>query len=355
MVGVTPTRGPAALASVLESLEVRVESAVVERRAVMLPDYPGGPRPSSVVRLSGGGFSGRGENVAFHEQEQQRFAAHVEHWLRAHATMSTLEVGTALGAGGTAYERAALQAALIDLALRQAGLSLFDLTGVRQASLRFVVSLAANSDLKRAIGRLRLHGYRGDLKVDVDPSWDERTIEMLARESHIAIFDFKGRAEASLARKLYAAFPTALLEDPPPDFEEPELGSRTSRISRDSSLVTELAIARTRARGEAVNLKAPRMGGPLSVLRGLEGALTCPPPRSELASEAGTSLRAYVGGMFEVDVGRIQARQLAALYCASGPNDLALNLTSERARASPRTSPAPIRLDEPGFGTSSIE
>jgi L-alanine-DL-glutamate epimerase-like enolase superfamily enzyme len=352
-VGGPAARPPAALASVLESLEVRVESAVVERHAVMLPDYPGGPRPSSVVRVSGGGFSGLGENVAFLEQEQQRFAGHVDGWLRAHATASALEVGTALGAGGTAYERAALQAALIDLALRQAGLSLFDLTGVREASLRFVVSMAANSDLERAIQRLRLQGYRGDLKVDVDPSWDRRTLEMLARDSHIAIFDFKGRAEASLARRLYAAFPTALLEDPPPDFQEPELGSRASRISRDAKLVDEAAVAQARARGEAVNLKAPRMGGPLAVLRGLERALSYPPLPSESASEAGTTPRAYVGGMFEVDVGRIQARQLAALYCASAPNDLALNVTSERA--TPRTSSAPIRLDEPGFGTSSIE
>jgi L-alanine-DL-glutamate epimerase-like enolase superfamily enzyme len=354
MVRMTPARGPAALASMLESLEARVESAVVERHAVMLPDYPGGPRPSSVVRLSGGGFSGVGENVAFLEREQQRFAGHVAHWLRAHKTASSLEVSTALGSGGTAYERAALQAALIDLALRQAGLSLYDLTGVREASLRFVVSLAANSDLERAIRRLRAQGYRGDLKVDVDPSWDGRTLEMLARDSRIAIFDFKGRAEASLAQTLYAAFPTALLEDPPPDFQEPELGSQASRISRDSNLVDAVAVARARAQGEAVNLKAPRMGGPLAVLRGLERALTYPPLPSESASQAGTTLRAYVGGMFEVDVGRTQARQLAALYCASAPNDLALNVTNERTRATPHTSPARIRLDEPGFGTSSI-
>jgi L-alanine-DL-glutamate epimerase-like enolase superfamily enzyme len=355
MVGVTPTRGPAALASMLESLEVRVESAVVELHAPMLPDYPGGPRPSSVVRLSGGGCSGLGENVAFFEPEQQRFAAHVERWLRATRNASSLGVGTALGAEGTPYERAALQAALIDLALRQARLSLCDLTGVREASLRFVVSLAANSDLEPAIRRLRAQGYRGDLKVDVDPSWDARTLETLARDSHVAIFDFKGRAEASLAHQLYAAFPTALLEDPPSDFEEPELGSRASRISRDSKLVDEVAVARARARGEAVNLKAPRMGGPLALLRGLEQALTPRPLASECAGEARAMLRAYVGGMFEVDVGRIQARQLAALYCASAPNDLALNLTSERAQAMRRTSPARIRLDEPGFGASSIE
>ena len=82
-----------------------------------------------------------------------------------------------------------------------------------------------------------------------------------------------------------------------------------------------------------MNLKAPRMGGPLEVARGLERARGDCVPR----------------GMFEVGVGRVQARQLAALYCPTGPNDLAPN------RAEPLTqgrenSPVLVRLDQPGFG-----
>src|SRR4051812_716620 len=107
MVSVTSQRRPAALASLLEALEVRVESAIVERRVIRLPDYPGGLRPSSLVRLSGGGFSGLGENVAFCEQEHLRFAVRVEHWFRGYKAGSLLHVEAAFGAEATAYERAA--------------------------------------------------------------------------------------------------------------------------------------------------------------------------------------------------------------------------------------------------------
>jgi L-alanine-DL-glutamate epimerase-like enolase superfamily enzyme len=347
MASVSPGCSPGKLASRLEALEVRVESAIVERHAVTLPDYPGGPRPSSVLRLSGLGLAGVGENVAFFEAEHERFSAYVARWFAAHRAPVTTRVGSALGAEGSHYERAALESALIDLGLRQAGLSLYDLTGVREASLRFVVSLAADPDPRVVVHRLRSEGYLGDLKLDVDPSWTPTVLEALAQDSSIAIFDFKGRADASFARRLYEASPSALFEDPPSDFAEPEHSSHPSRISRDATIPHALAVADARARDEAVNLKAPRMGGPLAVLRGLEYALAANPGRAIVP--------AYLGGMFEVNVGRVQARQIAALYCASAPNDLALNVTDVGSSAGvPAQSPARIELDQPGFGASSL-
>jgi L-alanine-DL-glutamate epimerase-like enolase superfamily enzyme len=278
-----------------------------------------------------------GENVAFYEADHERFAAHIEAWFTSLAPATPLRVGTALGAAGTLYERAALEAALIDLGLRQARLSLLDLTGVSEASLRFVVSLAADPNLRAAIARLRHEGYQGELKIDVDPSWSPEVFGALARDSSIAIFDFKGRGDAALARRLYEEAPSALFEDPPAGFVEPH-GQQRSRTSRDQAIPSPDAVAEARARGEAVNLKAPRMGGPLAVLRGLERALTDDPTLP--------AVTAYLGGMFEVGVGRLQARQLAALYCASAPNDLALNSAS-RPRLS---SPAQVRFDQHGFG-----
>ena len=81
------------------------------------------------------------------------------------------------------------------------------------------------------------------------------------------------------------------------------------------------AVATAVGAGEAVNLKAPRMGGPLELLRGLD-----------LAVNARDN---YFGGMFEVNVGRAQARQLAALFCGDAPNDLALNLEQSNDRSRP--------------------
>jgi hypothetical protein len=150
------------------------------------------------------------------------------------------------------------------------------------------------------------------------------------------VLDFKSRGDIALAAALYGSS-AALLEDPPAGFDVPPLA--LPRISRDASVRDAQSVAALSARGEWVNLKAPRMGGPLEVLRGLERALNA------RRSNGQAQPMAYLGGMFEVGVGRIQARQLAALYCAFGPNDLALNGAEPRANP-----PALIRLDLPGFG-----
>ncbi len=332
--------GPAELASRLAELTVQIDSVGVEPRDVPLPDYPGGPRPSSVVRLSGGGHSGLGENVAFTREDHERFAAFAQSWARTLRAGTRLRVGTALGDGGTPYERAALEAALIDLALRQAGLGLFELTGVREASLRFVVSLAAEPEPLAAIARLRAEAYTGDLKLDVDPAWNQASLAALARDSSVVIFDFKGRAGPEFAEKLAVLSPATLFEDPPAGFTGVRSGTR---VARDASLKSVTEVAEACTRGEAVNLKAPRMGGPLCVLQSLALALAA-------GNAASAPVKAYLGGMFEVSVGRTQARQLAALYCGSAPNDLAPNaVRGERIERA--NSPAIIRFDQPGFGS----
>jgi hypothetical protein len=56
----------------------------------------------------------------------------------------------------------------------------------------------------------------------------------------------------------------------------------------------------------------------------------------------------YVGGMFEVGVGRRQLQALAALLCPDGPNDVA---SIARTGETP-SRPARIEVDgsAPGFG-----
>jgi L-alanine-DL-glutamate epimerase-like enolase superfamily enzyme len=322
------------LADALSALSVQLTSQCVEPSAVPLRDYFGGPRPSSVVRLAGAGHFGCGENVAFFQAEHERFAALARGWLMSLDAARPLTVASALTAfDGTGYERAALEGALIDLGMRQAGLSLHDLTGVRKARLRFIVSLAADTAPARELDERRRAGYTGRFKLDVSPAWNEANLTALALDSSITIFDFKGRGEVAAARLLAEQSATALLEDPPSGFRARAAG----RISRDAGLTNRHRVGAARANGEAVNLKAPRMGGPLELLRGLELAF------------ASGSAPIYFGGMFEVGVGRTQARQLAALYCPNGPNDLASN-TVERSAENP---PLVILLDQPGFGAGS--
>jgi len=321
------TLGPGALADTLGALPVRVQAVHVQRRPVTVGDYPGA-RPSSVVRLSGRGQVGRGENVAFSDEDQARFEARAPSLLSARSTGDVWSgtVASLLDGSARDYGRAALEAALIDLALRQAERSLGTLAGVSEASVRVVLSFAARPDAAAYARALRAAGRREALKIDVDPAWTTAAVEALALEPDVAVLDFKGRGDARLATMLSPRFPAALFEDPPP-------GTAHQHIARDAPLGDAAAVGATLARGEAANLKAPRMGGPLEVLRALE-----------LARRTTPAAVVYLGGMFEVDVGRTQARQLAALFCPDGPNDLA---PLQEPAGAPRLT---IRLDTPGFG-----
>ena len=307
---------PRALAERLASLPVRVSGIRCRSGRLAMPEYPGG-RPSTLLELSGEGCAGYGENVAFTDGEQQAFLHGVEGMFARAAGL----VRSMLRPGLKPYDRAALEAALIDLALRQAGVGLRDLCGVEAAPLRWVRSFAARPDAA-AHG----HALGGELKVDVDPSWPESAIIALSREA-VAILDFKEAGTAEMCGRLASAFPHALFEDPP-------AGCAHARVARDRPLASEADVAAAVARGEWVNVKAPRLGGVLAALEAL--ALARP--------------SAYFGGMFEVGPGREQARQLAALFCADAPNDLgpldgALSSMSG-------DSPSLIRLDGVGFGAT---
>ena len=354
---------PGELARLWAAMPVRLSSVEVRRRAVPLADYPGGPRPSSVVCLSGDGCRGFGENVAFTDEEQDRFMARVPHFLAvvsengdkaghkdddksaASVEWWTMRLASAGPSPRAPYERAALEAALIDLAMRQGGWSLGELAGAAEGGVpvRYVASFAASPDPCGQIRRLRRGGYVGDLKLDVDPGWDQRTCEALAAERGVAILDFKGRGTAETVRRLAALFPETIFEDPPP-------GATPPRVSRDIAVGDADVALIAASRGEAVNLKAPRMGGPLELLKGLQLVLQA----AETAHARRPSVPAYFGGMFEVGVGRIQARQLAALYCSDAPNDLALNIEAgadaHAAGGGAASPPVIVRLDGIGFG-----
>jgi hypothetical protein len=328
---------PAHLAEALGALPVRVSSLQVDIGAEPMDDYPGGARPTSTVRLSGAGHTGFGENVAFDEGEHDGFAAHAGKLLYRTGDVVVGRVDGLVRPEGPRYERAALEAALIDLAMRQAGVSLADLTGTNSGWMRFVVSFAACSQPAARVRRLRAAGFADELKIDVDPSWDESARRALAAEPGVAILDFKGRGDPALVVGLAALFPDAIFEDPPS-------GSVHLRVARDAPLEDARAVATALMRKEFVNLKAPRMGGPLELLRGLELAVS-----AGMTAGKATKTTAYMGGMFEVGVGRAQARQLAALFCAQGPNDLApIPRPAAERRLAP--SPALIRVDTPGFG-----
>ena len=92
----------------------------------------------TVVVLRGGGEWGRGEEVDYDPAAQERFQA--RRGELPFVGRHTLDSFSLLQAGQTEYRRWAFESAALDLALRQAGLSLADALGRPVQPLRFVVS-----------------------------------------------------------------------------------------------------------------------------------------------------------------------------------------------------------------------
>ncbi len=311
----------------LRALPLRIDAAACTTSRVDVPSYPDEPRPSSVVTLTGAGYRGLGEHVGWTD------AAHIAF---GHAvggmTTGTFTVGSWSDRLRELppYDRAALEAAGLDLALRQASTNLFRLAGVTPASVRYVVSFGRTSAPDAVAQR------QGDveLKVDADPAWDDATFATLGMVSRVAVLDWKGSGTRTDHERAHRMLPDALVEDPAPD-AAPWSASLTRKLAIDAGVLAAADVASLDPRPAAVNLKPARMGGVLAMLA---AAAAC--------AERGIAV--YLGGMFELGPGRTQLRTLAALLSPDGPNDIAPIATTQRAAARPDRLPAPA--DTPGFG-----
>jgi hypothetical protein len=293
-----------ALAARLAALPLAVDDVGGVVAPVAIATYPGGTRPSSVVTLRGHGAAGRGEHVGWTEDEHVAFRdalasvprgrTRVEAWARAMRERVAAP-----------YARAALEAAAIDLALRQADTNLFRLADAPAAPVRYVVSFASIDD---ALAHAARHPAI-ELKIDVDGAGGEARYAQLAALGRVAVLDFKLTGTAADHARARSALPSALLEDPrlvaapwPPEV--------VARISFDAPVVSAAALAELPVRPAAVNVKPARMGGVFA-------ALAC------IAQCTAAGIAVYLGGMFESGAGRTQLRTLAALFAPDGPNDIA--------------------------------
>lgn len=327
------------LSARLGSLTVRVARAEVLVRVVPVPGYAGG-RPTSELRLYGPeGLAGAGEHVGWSGAVHEAFARDVaaRSWAHEGTVRELAELGALghpAGAEEARYRRAALEGALLDLAFRQANCSLSALLGRPPAApVRYLFSFDATRATAEHVASVRARNPAARFKLDVDPAWTEREVAALASLACVETFDGKHRGDRALWALLRARFPHALFEDPPREFLDEV---RSGPTSEDQTVVTLEDVQRACAAGAAVNVKAPRMGGFLAALDALE--------RARAAGRL-----AYVGGMFEVSVGRAQARCLAALCTPEGPNDLA-PLFDDPTLARVAPSPLSIDLGAVGFG-----
>jgi hypothetical protein len=286
------------LHAALVDLPVVIDGVACRTRAVAVPSY-GGPRPSSVVTLTGGGRRGDGEHVGWTDDAHTAFASALPRVPRGSWRLG--DFVRALAARLDApYDRAAVEMAAVDLALRQRTTTLAALAGATPRLIRHVVSFARTPDPAAEAAR-----HAGaELKVDADPAWAAATWEALARADRVAVVDWKGTGDADAYAHALRSFPDALHEDPAAPYPD----GVARRLVLDAPVTTPRALADVAPAW--CNLKPSRMGSLLDVIA--------------LAADcARRGIGVYVGGMFEVDVGRRQLRDLAAILCPDGPNDLA--------------------------------
>jgi hypothetical protein len=263
----------------------------------------------TVVVLHGKGEEGRGEEVDYDPRAQEAFQA--DEGKLPFPGEHTLDSFSLLQAGQTEYRRWAFESAALDLALRQAGLSLGEAVARDANPLRFVVSTRTAN----VPGWLELYP---DLHFKLDPD-NDWTDEVIASLRNVETVDFKGiyrgafgnPPDPELYARVAAAFPDAWIEDPaltPATVRA--LEPHRDRITWDAAIHDWSDVEALPLQPRCLNCKPSRFG---SVKRLFDFYDAC--ERQGIA--------VYGGGQFELGPGRDQVQLLASLFHADAPNDVA--------------------------------
>jgi L-alanine-DL-glutamate epimerase-like enolase superfamily enzyme len=327
----------AELYDIVSGLPLTIDGYALERRELEVSS--GFTRVTTIVALEGGGVRGEGEDVAYDPADHGGHPATLD--LRGawslddfSRRLAELDLFPAPPRRPSAhdYRRWAFESAALDLALRQAGLSLGAALGLPYRPVRFVVST------RREIGPWLAIDPTLEFKLDPTPDWTSETIARLAATGRVRILDLKGyhagtEVEAppdpGLYRACAQAFPDAILEDPAWDAESrAALAGHEARISWDAPIHSVADLDELPFEPRFLNIKPSRFG---TVRRLLECLETC--------GERG--ITCYGGGQFELGPGRAQIQALASLFYPDAPNDVAPGAYNE---AEPRTGLPPSPL-----------
>jgi hypothetical protein len=225
------------------------------------------------------------------------------------------------------FRRWAFESAALDLALRQAGMSLAEAVGREPRRVNFVVSmrLGTRFDSKEpetADRLLRvLERYPGTrFKLDPANTWNQELVDELAATGAVDTFDLKGfyrgtpvdvETDPELYRMVAEAVPDAWLEDADlTDETIPVLEPHRDRLTWDAPIHSVEDIQALRWKPRMTNVKPSRFG----TLRRLFDTY-------DYAEREGIGL--YGGGQTELGVGRDQIQYLASLFHPDTPNDTA--------------------------------
>jgi L-alanine-DL-glutamate epimerase-like enolase superfamily enzyme len=219
------------------------------------------------------------------------------------------------------YRRWAFESAALDLALRQADVSLAERLGREPRPVTFVVSLRLGNPATIDPVRRRLDLYPG-LRFKLDPTsdWSDELIAELVATGAVDSVDLKGlyvgsivdqRPDPDLYRRVAEAFPNAWIEDPALNEEtDPVLEPYRDRVTWDALIHSVADIEGLPFAPRMVNLKPSRLGS----LEELCAAY-------DHCEQNG--IGAYGGGQFELGPGRGQIQYLASLFHPDTPNDVA--------------------------------
>jgi hypothetical protein len=290
-------------------------------------------RRTTVFRLRGGGHEGLGEDVTYDADNQgaQQDAGPVlplaGEWTLASFSEHVGGLDTFPGVEPAMpvfrnYRRWAIESAALDLALRQAGVSLAGVLDREPQPVTFVVSTRLGDPPSLDVVTRKLAAYP-DLrfKLDGTPDWSDELIAGLVETGAVDSIDFKGaykgtvvdvETDAAFYKKIAETFPDAWLEDP--DLDDPDareaLRPHEDRITWDAPIHSVEDILSRPVIPKTVNLKPSRFGS-------LEALLEA----YDFCAERG--MGAYGGGQYELSVGRGQIQYLAAIFHPDDPNDIA--------------------------------
>jgi hypothetical protein len=294
-------------------------------------------RRTTVVHLHGAGHEGLGEDVSYDGDLQLAFT---DDALPSLAGTHTLEEFSGLVADQPGYRPWGLESAALDLALRQAGISLAEAVGRDPQPVRFVVSQSAIREWRELYPELRF-------KLDASDKWTDEVVAELAATGVVDVVDLKGLYEgewvdatpsAELYGRVAKAFPDAWLEDPRiTDETRPVLEPHRARVTWDFPIHSVADLDALEWQPRCLNSKPSRFG---SVRNLFDFYDAC--------DERGIEL--YGGGQFELGPGRSQIQHLASLFHADAPNDVAPKAYNDGGpRPGLAQSPLPPAAAKPGF------
>lgn len=280
-------------------------------------------RVTTVVTLHGGGETGSGEDVSYATPDQD---AHQRmdlpalsgrrtfgEWSEILDQINLFPVPPSVPEARD-YRRWAYDSALLDLALRQNGLSFATALGRTARPVRFCASPTGDPlPLLEAYPTL-------EVKIDAQADWTVDDMARLAATDRVRVVDLKGHYSgewnrlpddpAAFSAAVAAAFPDVIIEDPMVGPEmQPLIAANAHRMSFDAPVHSLADLQRLPQTGWC-NIKPSRFG---TVARLLECVDHC----------ERTGIQMYGGGQFELGPGRRQIQAIAATLYPDGPNDVA--------------------------------